>query len=260
MKYLFYNCQLLLLCCACCKFAIQAFVHEDRHAIQPTLAKNCQFYRQVYRRTYTRQYFTESCKQNYGLLPQLPMGIPTAVYPSVFNKELQTKLRPFSTITDGYTDGGIPVGISQRVANKAAFFHNYRRVYRRTYTRQYFTENCKTITAFCHNYRLVYRRTCHNYRYIPTLSPTDGAQSEVYACQNLPTVLPTNAEKTMRACSGAQFPIDFPTDFEKYGGIFEIFAQESIKYRRKLPTEFNATAQKIIIICSVGNSVGNIVL
>jgi hypothetical protein len=92
--------------------------------------------------------------------------------------------------------------------------------------------------------------------YIPTLSPTDGAQSKVHACQNLPTVLPTNAEKTMRACSGAQFP----TDFEKYGGIFEIFARESIKYRRKLPTEFNATAQKIIIICSVGNSDGNIVL
>jgi hypothetical protein len=38
----------------------------------------------------------------------------------------------------------------------------------------------------------------------------------------------------MRACSGAQFPTDFPTDFEKYGGIFEIFARESIKYRRKL--------------------------
>jgi len=26
MKYLFYNFLLLLLCCACCKFAIQAFV------------------------------------------------------------------------------------------------------------------------------------------------------------------------------------------------------------------------------------------
>jgi hypothetical protein len=158
MKYLFYNCQLLLLCWACCKFAIQAFMHEDRHTIQPALAKNCQFYRRVYRRTYTRQYFTESCKQKYGLLPQLP----TAVYPSVFHKELQTKLRPFATITDGR----IPVDISQRVANKVAFFHNYRRVYRRTYTRQYFTKSCKTITAFCHNYRRVYRRTCHNYQCI----------------------------------------------------------------------------------------------
>jgi len=30
MKYLFFfNCQLLLLCCVCCKFAIQDFV-EDR--------------------------------------------------------------------------------------------------------------------------------------------------------------------------------------------------------------------------------------
>jgi hypothetical protein len=55
----------------------------------------------------------------------------------------------------------------------------------------------------------------------------------------------------MHACSGAQFPTDFPTDFEKYRGIFEIFARESIKYRRKLPSEFNATAQKIIIIFSI---------
>ena len=121
MKYLFYNCQLLLLCCACCKFAIQAFVHEDRHAIQPALAKNCQFYQRVYRRTYTRQYFTESCKQNYGLLPQLPTGIPTTVYLSVFHRELQTK-QPFSTITDGYTNEHIPVSISQRVAKQLRHF------------------------------------------------------------------------------------------------------------------------------------------
>jgi hypothetical protein len=31
MKYLFFfNCQLLLLCCVCCKFAIQDFVKEDK--------------------------------------------------------------------------------------------------------------------------------------------------------------------------------------------------------------------------------------
>jgi hypothetical protein len=62
MKYLFYNCQLLLLCCAYCKFAIQAFVQEDKHAIQTTLAKR---------------------------LPVLPTGIPTELYPSVFHRELQ---------------------------------------------------------------------------------------------------------------------------------------------------------------------------
>jgi hypothetical protein len=35
MKYLlFFNCQLLLLRCACCKFAIQDFVQEDRQKLQ----------------------------------------------------------------------------------------------------------------------------------------------------------------------------------------------------------------------------------
>jgi len=159
MKYLFYNCQLLLLCYAYYKFAIQAFVHEDRHAIQPALAKNYQFYR----RTYTRQYFIESYKQNYNLLPQLP----TVIYPSVFHRELWTKLQLFAIIIDGYADGRIPVGISHRVANKITVFcHNYQRVYRRTYTRRYFTESCKKITAFFHNYRRVYRQTYHNYRRI----------------------------------------------------------------------------------------------
>jgi len=62
MKYLFYNYQLLLLCCACCKFAMQAFVQEDRHAIQPALAKKLQV---------------------------LLTGIPTDIYPSVFHRELK---------------------------------------------------------------------------------------------------------------------------------------------------------------------------
>jgi hypothetical protein len=63
---------------------MQAFVQEDRHAIQPAVAKKLQV-------------------------------LPTDIYPSVFHRELQTELRPFATITDGYTDGPIPVGISQRV-------------------------------------------------------------------------------------------------------------------------------------------------
>ena len=63
---------------------MQAFVQEDRHTIQPAVAKKLQV-------------------------------LPTDIYPSVFHRELQTELRPFATITDGYTDGPIPVGISQRV-------------------------------------------------------------------------------------------------------------------------------------------------
>jgi len=91
MKYLFYNCQLLLLCCACCKFAIQAFVQEDRHAIQTTLAKRL-------------------------------LVLPTDLYPSVFHRELQNKLRHFAIITDRYTGGRIPFGISQRVAKQLRYF------------------------------------------------------------------------------------------------------------------------------------------
>jgi hypothetical protein len=84
----------------------------------------------------------------------------------------------------------------------------------------------------------------------------DGTQTEAHACQNLPT----EVAKPMLVCSGTQFPMDLPTDIEKYGGIFEIFARVSIKYQRILPTEFNATAQNIIIIFFVDNSVGNIEL
>jgi hypothetical protein len=40
MKYLFFfNCQLLLLCCVCCKFAIQDFVQEDRQKCREKLQK-----------------------------------------------------------------------------------------------------------------------------------------------------------------------------------------------------------------------------
>jgi len=59
--------------------------------------------------------------------------------------------------------------------------------------------------------------------YIPTHSPMDGAQSKAHACQKLLTDLPTDTTKPMCACSGAQFLTDLLTDFEKYGGIFEIF-------------------------------------
>jgi hypothetical protein len=85
MKYLFYNCQLLLLCCACCKFAIQAFVQEDRHAIQTTLAKRLP----VLPTDLYPSVFHRELQKNYGILPQLPTGIPAAVYPSVFHRELQ---------------------------------------------------------------------------------------------------------------------------------------------------------------------------
>jgi hypothetical protein len=74
MKYLFYNCQLLLLCCACCKFAIQVFVQEDRHTINKKIAS-----------------FTDGYTDGHILV-----GI---------SQRVAKKLRHFATITDGYTNG-----------------------------------------------------------------------------------------------------------------------------------------------------------
>jgi hypothetical protein len=63
MKYLFFfNCQLLLLCCVCCKFAIQDFVQEDRQKYMEEVQKYWRFHRRVHRRTGTCRYFTESWK------------------------------------------------------------------------------------------------------------------------------------------------------------------------------------------------------
>jgi len=167
MKYLFYNCQLLLLCCVCCKFAIQAFVQEDRHAIQTALAKR---------------------------LPQLP----TAVYPSVFHRELQK-------IT--------------------AFCHNYWRVYQQT----------------CHNYRRIYRRVHWRMTHIPKRTPV---RSYRWMRQNQCTrALAHNFKRICRRTS---------KNMERFS---KFLVRESIKYRRKLPTDFNATAQKIIIIFSIGKIV-----
>jgi hypothetical protein len=60
MKYLFFfNGQPLLLCCVCCKIAIQDFVT----GLHKKNKKNLQFHR----RTITRRYFTETCKKITGL-------------------------------------------------------------------------------------------------------------------------------------------------------------------------------------------------
>jgi hypothetical protein len=71
MKYLFFfNGQPLLLCCVCCKIAIQDFLK----GLHKKNKKNLRFHRRVYRRTITRRYFTESCKNIYGIVPHSPMA------------------------------------------------------------------------------------------------------------------------------------------------------------------------------------------
>jgi len=97
MKYLFYNCQLLLLCCACCKFAMQVFVQEDRHAIQPALAKKLQVLpTDIYPSVFHRE-----LKNNYGILSQLP----TDIYLSVFHRELKKKYGILPQLSTGVRDG-----------------------------------------------------------------------------------------------------------------------------------------------------------
>ena len=142
-----------------------------------------------------------------------------------------------------------------------AFYHNYRRVYRRPGTRRYFTESCKKIMIFFHNYRWVYRRPCHNYRciyrcihqrmaHIPKRTPI---RSYRRICRRMRQIqcaraLTHNYRWICRQMS------------KTMEGFLKFLVRKSIKYRWKLLTEFNATAQKNIILFSVGNSVGKIVV
>jgi hypothetical protein len=86
MKYLFYNCLLLLLCCACCKFAIQAFVQRIN-----------------------RQY-----KQNLQKIDSFTDGF----LPVDIVLRVAKQLRHFATLSDSYTNEMVPVGILLRVVKK----------------------------------------------------------------------------------------------------------------------------------------------
>jgi len=106
MKYLFFfNGQPLLLCCVCCKIAIQDFVT----GLHKQNTKHLRFHRRVHRRTITRRYFTESWKKFTGLCH--------------FHRRT------------------IPVNISQRVAKRfTGLCHNHRRVHRRIFWRTISTD------------------------------------------------------------------------------------------------------------------------
>ena len=94
MKYLFYNCQLLLLCCVCCKFAIQAFVQEDRQAYKIELAKRLTVLPMDRPTTWNPSVFYRELQKNYRIFPHSPTAIPTDCYPSVFYRELQKHYSP----------------------------------------------------------------------------------------------------------------------------------------------------------------------
>ena len=81
MKYLFFfKGQPLLLCCVCCKIAIQDFVtrlHKKirKFTVSPTDYNPPVFHREV--------------KNNYGSVPQSPTTSPTDYNLSVLHKELK---------------------------------------------------------------------------------------------------------------------------------------------------------------------------
>ena len=143
MKYLFlFNGQPLLLCCVCCKIAIQDFVT----GLHKKNKKNLRFHRRVHQRTITRRYFTESYK--------------------TFTRLCHNHRR--------HHQRTIPVGISQRVAKTfTGLCHNHRRVHRRIFRRTIPTDlrtsKSPRMSDTCplHKYRWIDR--CQ----IPTESPTD---------------------------------------------------------------------------------------
>jgi hypothetical protein len=84
MKYLFFfNGQPLLLCCVCCKIAIQDFVtglhKKKKFTVSPTSIPM----------DYNPSVCHKELKNIYGIVPLSPMALPTDKNPSVFHRELQ---------------------------------------------------------------------------------------------------------------------------------------------------------------------------
>jgi hypothetical protein len=142
MKYLFFfNGHPLLLCCVCCKIAIQDFLT----GLHKKNKKHLRFHRRVYRRTITRRYFTESCKKITGLCHNHRRICRRTITRRYFTESCK-KLRDCATITDGVTD--------------VYYRQNHWRIYA-----HHEAHTCLTRVRL-HKYRRSYRRQ------IPTESPT----------------------------------------------------------------------------------------
>jgi hypothetical protein len=134
MKYLFFfKGQPLLLCCVCCKVAIQDFFT----GLHTKNMKNLPFHRRIYRRPITRRYFTESCKKFTGFChihrrisdgfsdvkyrrivarmsdtcpsARIPTVLPTSITDDITDGSRMSDTCPSAplptSITDGITDG-----------------------------------------------------------------------------------------------------------------------------------------------------------
>jgi hypothetical protein len=132
MKYLFFfNGQPLLLCCVCCKIAIQDFLTGLHKKIRKIYGftdgytngyNPSVFHRELQNNyvivpqsptDYNPSIFHRELQKNYVIVPRSPTELPTEYNPSVFHRELQNNygivppsptVLPTST-TDGITDG-----------------------------------------------------------------------------------------------------------------------------------------------------------
>jgi len=157
MKYLFYNCQLLLLCCVCCKFAIQAFVQEDRQAYKIELAKRLTVLPMDRPTTWNPSVFYRELQKNYRILPHSPTAILTDWYPSVFYRELQKNYRIFPHSPTVIPMDWYPsVFYRELQKNYRIFPHSLTAIPTDCYPLVFYRELQKHYNP-CHNHRWIYR-------------------------------------------------------------------------------------------------------
>jgi len=153
MKYLFFfKGQPLLLCCVCCKIAIQDFLT----GLHKKNKKNLRFHRRVYRRNITRRYFTESCKNIYGIVPHSPTS-----FRRLFRRPILTD-SPSESPTD------LRTSLSSRMSDTCRL-HQYRRIFRHPIPTASPMDHACLTRVRLHQYRWIFRRP------ISTASPTDHA-------------------------------------------------------------------------------------
>jgi len=135
MKYLFFfKGQPLLLCCVCCKIAIQDFLR----GLHKKNKKNLPFHRRIYRRNITRRYFTESCKKITGFC------------------------HIHQRIADGFSDAHTDVitdGLSHACLTRVCL-HYHRRHSRRLIPTTLPTDHACLTRVRLHEYRRHFRRNC----------------------------------------------------------------------------------------------------
>ena len=185
-------------------------------------------------------------------------------------------MQKFDTNTDDDTDGMCATDILPRVKRNYNICHNHRRKYRRNVCRWYFTKSWKNITTFPtitddHTDGIcpinILPRVAKKLQPMPqsltcflTEAPMYNANSNTCDCQTARSVgtFTDGSGKSNVRVLWHLFTEGCADGLRKIWRDFQNFSAKFKKYRQKLPTEFNATAQENIILCSVGNYVSNI--